>query len=141
MAIFNGTKLGVYIQAGSPAVDTLIAAATDCSLSLNMETIDITTKDSTGFRELLGGLRSGSVSVSGLIDYQDASNNDVTDLYSAFKLRSELTLVFSTGVTGDQKYTANAYMTSLEQSGGTEDTATYSATFELTGIISEATIS
>jgi len=59
MAIFNGTDLGVYI--GS----TLIAAATDVSLTLNAETIDITTKDSAAFRELLPGLRSGSVSVSG----------------------------------------------------------------------------
>ena len=60
MAIFNGTELGVYIGG------TLIAAATDCSLSLNMETIDITTKDSSGYRELLGGLKSGSISCSGL---------------------------------------------------------------------------
>src|SRR6056300_242807 len=99
MAIFNGTKLGVYIQTGSPAADVLIAAATDCSLSLSMETIDITTKDSAGFRELLGGLRSGSVSVSGLIDYQDASNQDVTDLYSAWRNHTSLTLVVSTNVT------------------------------------------
>ena len=55
MAIFNGTELG-----GLPQMSTLVAAATDCSLSLSMETIDITTKDSAGFRELLGGVRSGS---------------------------------------------------------------------------------
>lgn len=141
MAIFNGTKLGVYIQTGSPAADVLIAAATDCSLSLSMETIDITTKDSAGFRELLGGLRSGSVSVSGLIDYQDASNQDVTDLYSAWRNRTSLTLVVSTNVSQDQKYTFSAFLTSLEQSGGTEDTATYSASFEIDGQITEATIS
>ena len=46
MAIFNGTDLGVYIGT------TLIAAATDVSLTLNAETIDITTKDSAAFREL-----------------------------------------------------------------------------------------
>ena len=54
MAIFNGTELGVYIGG------TLIAAATDCSLSVSMETIDITTKDSAGLRELLGGYEIGS---------------------------------------------------------------------------------
>jgi hypothetical protein len=31
-------------------------------------------------------------------------------------------------------------LTSLEQSGGTEDTATYSATFEITGQVTDATI-
>jgi TP901-1 family phage major tail protein len=138
MAIFNGTELGVYIDS------TLIAAATDCSLSLNVETIDITTKDSAGFRELLGGVRSGSISVSGLIDYTDAdSNKDVTDLWTAWEARTAVTVKFSkaTEVTGDLSFSASAIITSLEQSGGTEDTATYSATFELTGAITDTVAS
>ena len=120
MAIFNGTELGVYIGG------TLIAAATDCSLSLNMETIDITTKDSAGFRELLGGVKSGSMSVSGLIDYNDASNDDVSDLFTALDNRTALTLKFAKAnpvVGEDFNYSASGFITSLEQSGGTEDTA------------------
>ena len=135
MAIFNGTNLGVYIGG------TLIAAAQDVSLSLSMETIDITTKDSAGYRELLAGLRSGSMSCNGLIDYVDASNKDVTDLYGAWEARTELTLKFSSEITGDTSFTASGFLTSLEQSGGTEDTATYSATFELTGQVTDAVIS
>lgn len=134
MAIFNGTELGVYIGG------TLIAAATDCSLSLNMETIDITTKDSAGFRELLGGVKSGSMSVSGLVDYNDASNKDVSDLFTALNDRTSLTLKFgkATPVVGeDFNYSASGFITSLEQSGGTEDTATYSASFELSGAITQ----
>jgi TP901-1 family phage major tail protein len=133
MAIFNGTELGVYIS------DTLIAAATDCSLSLNMETIDITTKDSAGYRELLGGLKSGSISCSGLIDYLDASNKDITDLWTAWENRDTLTLKFSKAneTAGELSFSASGFITSLEQSGGTEDTATYSATFELTGAITD----
>jgi TP901-1 family phage major tail protein len=135
MAIFNGTNLGVYIGG------TLIAAAQDVSLSLSMETIDITTKDSAGYRELLAGLRSGSMSCNGLIDYVDASNKDVTDLYAAWEARTELTLKFSSEITGDTSFEASGFLTSLEQSGGTEDTATYSATFELTGQVTDAVIS
>jgi len=119
MAIFNGTELGVYMDS------TLIAAATDCSLSLNVETIDIT---------------SGSISVSGLIDYTDSvPNKDVTDLWTAWEARTAVTVKFSkaTEVTGDLSFSASAIITSLEQSGGTEDTATYSATFELTGAITD----
>ena len=52
---------------------TLIAAATDCSLSLSMETIDITTKDSAGFRELLGWRTIRIDERSGLIDYNDGA--------------------------------------------------------------------
>ena len=137
MAIFNGTELGVYIDS------TLIAAATDCSLSLNMETIDITTKDSSGYRELLGGLKSGSISCSGLIDYLDASNKDITDLWTAWENRTSLTLKFSKAneTTGELSFSASGFITSLEQSGGTEDTATYSVTFELTGAITDTVAS
>ncbi len=133
MAIFNGTDLGVYID------QVLIAAATDVSLTLNAETIDITTKDSAAFRELLPGVRSGSISVSGLIDYVDAANKDTLNLYDAWENRSVLALKFSkaTLATGEASFSANAFITSLEQSGGTEDTASYSATFELTGTIDE----
>ena len=133
MAIFNGTELGVYIDS------TLIAAATDCSLSLSMETIDITTKDSAGWRELLAGTRSGSISCSGLIDYTDASNKDTTDLFVAFENRTALSLTFEKAneVTGDLAFTCVGFLTSLEQSGGTEDTATYSATFEISGVITD----
>lgn len=134
MAIFNGTNLGVYVGA------TLIGAAQDVSLSLAMETIDITTKDSAGYRELLAGLRSGSMSVSGLINYQDATNQDVVDLYTAWEGRTKLTLKFGTTTSGDTTFTAEGFLTSLEQSGGTEDTATYSATFELTGTVTDAVI-
>ena len=133
MAIFNGTNLGVYMDG------TIIAAATDCSLSLNMETIDITTKDSAGYRELLAGMRSGSISVSGLIDYQSA-DKDTVDLYTAWENRTSLTLKFSSEISSDTSFTASGFLTSLEQSGGTEDTATYSATFELTGQVTDATI-
>jgi len=137
MAIFNGTELGVYIDS------TLIAAATDCSLSLNTETIDITTKDSAGYRELLGGLKSGSISVSGLIDYVDASNKDFADLWTAWEARTILTLKFSktNESTGELSFTCGGIITTLEQSGGTEDTATYSATFELTGPVTDTVAS
>lgn len=133
MATFNGTNLGVYIGG------TLIGASNECSLSLSMETIDVSTKDSQAWRYLLAGMRSGSVSVSGLIDYAGGTY-DVPDLFSAFTGRTALTLKFSTEESGDQSYTATAYITSLEQSAGTEDTATYSATFELSGVITPATI-
>ena len=134
MAVFNATLLGVYV--GS----TLVAAAQDVSVSMSVETIDVTTKDSSGYRELLGGLRSASFSVNGLIDYTEATNESTADLATTLLARTAVTLKFSTEVTGDQSVSAEAICTSLELSGGTEDTATYSATFEATGTVSLATI-
>ena len=134
MAVFNATLLGVYVE------DTLVAAAQDVSVSMSVETIDVTTKESGGYRELLGGLRSASFSVNGLIDYTEATNESTADLATKLIARTEVTLKFSTEVSGDQSITAEAILTSLELSGGTEDTATYSATFEATGTVTLATI-
>ena len=47
--IMNGTLLGVYV--GS----TLIAHATEGSISLSMDTRDATTKDSSGYKRLTRG--------------------------------------------------------------------------------------
>ena len=134
MGVFNGTLLGVYVE------DTLVAAAQDVSVSMSVETIDVTTKDSSGYRELLGGLRTASFSVSGLVDYTEATNESTADLATRLLARTAVTLKFSTEVTGDQSVTAEAICTSLELSAGTEDTATYSATFEATGTVTLATI-
>ena len=134
MAVFNATLLGVYVE------DTLVAAAQDVSVSMSVETIDVTTKESGGYRELLGGLRTASFSVNGLIDYTEASNESTADLATRLLARTPVTLKFSTEVAGDQSVSAEAICTSLELSGGTEDTATYSATFEATGTVTLATI-
>jgi TP901-1 family phage major tail protein len=135
MAVFNATLLGVYVE------DTLVAAAQDVSVSMSVETIDVTTKESGGYRELIRGLRSATYSVNGLIDYTEAVNESTADLATLLLAGTEVTLKFSTEQTGDQSVFSEAILTSLELSGGTEDTATYSATFESTGTVSLATIS
>ena len=128
----NGTLLGVYV--GS----TLVAHATEGSISLSMDTRDVTTKDSSGMRELLEGTKSGSISVSAL--YAEDAAYGVEDLMTAWANRTALTVKFSTEVSGDHYWSANAYLTSLEVSASTEDNASYSASFELTGAVTYTTV-
>lgn len=128
----NGTLIGVY--SGS----TLISHATEGSISLNLDTRDATTKDSSGTRDLLEGVKSGTISVSAL--YADDATYGVDELMTAWSGRSTLTIKFSTEVTGDSYWSASAYVTSLEVNAGMEDNATYSATFELTGAITYASV-
>jgi len=129
----NGTLLGVYV--GS----TLIAHATEGSISLSMDTRDATTKDSSGSRDLLEATKSGTISVSAL--YAEDATYGVDDLMTAWSGRTQLTVKFSTEVSGDHYWSAAAYVTSLEVSSGMEDNVTYSATFELTGAITYSTVS
>jgi predicted secreted protein len=131
--IMNGTLLGVY------AGGTLIAHATEGSISLSMDTRDATTKDSSGTRDLLEATKSGTISVSAL--YAEDAAYGVDDLMTAWSGRTTLTIKFSTEVTGDHYWEASAYVTSLEVNSGMEDNVTYSATFELSGAITYGTIS
>ena len=129
MAIFNGT---VYVVALG---GTELPDQTEGSISLSMETRDATTKDSLGFRELVEGTRSASISVSGLVD--DATRA-VTTLMTHFYAVSTVAVKF--GIDGgagedDDYFSGTAYVTSIETSAGTEDNVTYSATLELTGSI------
>ena len=128
----NGTVLGVY-HGG-----VLIAHATECSISMSMDTRDASTKDSGGYRDLLEGARSGSISVSAL--YEDLNSiQGVDDLMTNYAARSGIQVRFSTAVSGDHYWSALAYLTSLELSASKEDNVTYSASFELTGAITYGT--
>ena len=131
MAILNGTVF--LLSVGG----TALADQTEGSISINMETRDITTKDSSGYRELLEGLRSGSISVSGLVD-DDASGGAGGSLFTQLNSRSSVALIFGfDDASDDYNYACNGFCTSLEVSAGTEDNVTYSATFEITGAITQ----
>ena len=131
--VMNGTLLGVYVGT------TLVAHATEGSISLSMDTRDISSKDSAGTRALLEGMKSGSISMSAL--YAEDAAYGADELYTAMAARTPLAVKFSTEVSGDHFWSASAYLTSLEVSAGTEDNVTYSATFELTGAITYAAVS
>lgn len=131
MAILNGT---VYLLSIG---GTALPDQTEGSISISMETRDITTKDSAGYRELLEGLRSGSISVSGLVDDDGAGGAGGT-LFTTLTDRTAVALVFGLdAATDDYNYTCNAFCTSVEVSAATEDNVSYSATFEITGAITQ----
>jgi TP901-1 family phage major tail protein len=131
MAILNGTAY--LLKIGS----TNLPDQTEGSISINTEVIDVSNKDSLGFREIQLGMRSGSISVSGLVD--DGNSDAVDTLMATFSSRASVSVVFGLDgtVTGeeDHNFSATAFVTSLEVSAGTEDNVTYSATLELSGNI------
>jgi len=131
MAILNGTVFLLSIGG------TALPDQTEGSISISMETRDITTKDSSGYRELLEGVRSGSISVSGLVD-DDGAGGAGSDLFGHLDGRSSVSIVFGfDDASDDYNYSCSAFCTSLEVSAATEDNVTYSATFEITGAITE----
>ena len=140
--VMNGSLLKVQFVdtfAGTPSA--AIDLITECSLSLSMDTRDITTKSSGGYRELLGGLRSGSITFTAL--FREDATNGFTELLASFTAAAEggrCHVLFTTDNAGDVEYDAEAILTSLDVSAGTEDNATMTGTFELSGAITSTTI-
>ena len=145
MAILNGTDLKVY----DSSTNILIAYAQSASITINMDTRDISNKESGGFAESLEGQRNFEVSVDGAYAWTDASGSALTngadDLVLKYMLdagsntREAFVLRWGNtgGATGDTYYQGSAFLTSFSATGGTEDTATYSMTFAGTGAITQ----
>lgn len=126
--VFNGTSLVVKI--GGVAV----AHSTSCALSVSTDLPDATTKDSGGWAAQIQGLRSWSVSTDGLAVIESAAAGiNVEDLFSSIASRTDVTLTFSTFVSGDKIWTGSAAVESLDFTGDMESPATYSASFTGTG--------
>ena len=70
--IINSTAMAVYVNTtGTTYVK--IAYSTDASISISSDMRDITTKDSSAWREVLPGLRSATISISALYEMQAAT--------------------------------------------------------------------
>jgi TP901-1 family phage major tail protein len=128
--VFNGTLLVVKI--GGVA----FAHSTSCSLSVSTDLPDASTKDSAGWAAQIQGQRSWSVSTDGLAVIEaSAALINVEDLFSSISSRTDVTLTFSTFVSGDKIWTGVAQIESLDFTGDMESPATFSASFTGTGAL------
>lgn len=134
----NTTLLAVY-TGSSPGVK--ITYQNDATLSVSHSPRDITTKDSAGWAEYLEGLRSWELSCGGQLSFDAASAPD--DFFTSnIATRTAATVYFTTNVTGDIVYSGSAWVTQLEQaSPGQEETATFSLSFQGTGVLTKGTVS
>ena len=125
--IFNGTNLLVKIAGDN------VGHTTSCTLSLTHDLPDITTKDSKGWSEMISGVRGGSISFDGMIDYGD--KNSPIKLSDYILGRTAVVVVFGTEQTGDIIYTSTGYLANIDQSADHEAGASYSGTITITGEI------
>jgi len=141
MAIFNGTDLVLTLDSVAGGTEYKLMHATSCTLSVAADTIDISNKDSDGFRDLLGGQKSFSLSADGLMDFvSTGSTTDPDELFTALLARNPLGFTFALATPAGYKWTGEAILTSLEVTGGVEDAPTYSVSLEGTGTIAKTAI-
>jgi predicted secreted protein len=126
---FNAKDMKVYTTSGS--TDLLIADVDSCDISFSAETIDVTTKDSDGWKEVIHGLKSGTASISGKVNF--GATNQVGSLTSAFTGGTKLKFKFKTANVGDTTYAWDGYITSLPLTFGNNEAAMFSCDVEFTG--------
>jgi len=133
MAVINGTNF--LLKKGG----TELGHTTSATLSLSVDTPDATTKSSGGFQEVIAGTISGEISFEGLVDFAD-TNENAEELGDTLLARTEVEYVFEGGAVGNQKWTGNGIISSLEITSEAESPVTYSGTVVLTSTIVQADI-
>jgi len=134
--VFNGSNLLIKV-ADDGSSPTTIGHSTSCTISFTNDMADATTKDSSGFSEVIAGLRSAEISFDGLIDYTDGSSGGA-EIAHKLLTRQKCDFSFGTAATGDTIYTGEGFISSCEISGSMEEAVTYSGTITVTGAISES---
>tara|TARA_Y100001973_G_C5199922_1_gene336837 strand:+ start:2296 stop:2718 length:423 start_codon:yes stop_codon:yes gene_type:complete len=132
----NGTDFIVQVDKGAGYVT--IATSTSASISMSLETRDTSAKSSAGWAEALYGQRSWTIDVEGLLNF---GTGNITELWSIYENRTVCTIKFiqTTPVTGDSYWSGTALLTSLSADAPMEDSMTYSASFQGSGVLADTT--
>ena len=138
VGIINSSSIRVFLGTTDDS-EVALDHVTECSISMSTDMRDITTKESGGWRELLPGLKSASLSVSGL--FAEDATNGYNELVAHQIAGDQLFVIFtntgsgSTANLGDEQFDVVGYITSLEQTAGVEDNVGFSMTIEITGTV------
>jgi predicted secreted protein len=131
--IVNGTNLRFYME------NAKIGEATSCTLNLSRETRDTLTKDTTGsWASFAPGRKSGTCDIEGLVSFS-TTNEQVSDIFTAFDNGTSMTMRFTTDVNGDTYYECEVIFTSMTLTAAVEENATYSATATIIGAVTQGT--
>ena len=138
--VFNGTDLVLKVINDGGTLEPL-GHSTSCSMTINHDLPESTTKDSAGYQEVISGQRSFEISFDGLVDYTDGSNNkqNHTHLSTQIDNRQNIDFTFGTAVSGDTLISGEGFISSLEISGEMESPTSYSGTIVGTGSLTFAT--
>ena len=113
-----------------------IAHSTSASISFNNDLRDVTTKDSAGFQENIGGLKSFELSADALQDIN--ADLDFKEFYDDINERNEVIIKFAERDSG-VKWEGSGYISSLSMDAGVEENVTYSVTITGTSSVVKGT--
>jgi predicted secreted protein len=134
MAKQNSTKWKILVA--TIAIDNL----TDLSFEVNNKLIDVTTKDSAGWEEYLGGLKGATFSCSGIVD--DVSTNySPVDALTQVIAGTSVAIECSDAVSGNSKFSFSGIFEKFSKDGGVEGVIKFSLSGKATGAVTPGTVS
>ena len=128
---FNGTLLGAYKDG------TLMTYSTNFTLNVDNDMFEVTNKDSGGWREIMAGARSWSITGDAFLAFDAAMTMD--DLFTEMNARTSFNVRFSTEVSGDIYWHGSCYVSNISVNAPMEDGVTYSFTLEGTAALTQTT--
>lgn len=142
--IVNANDLQLYAGSNATRATTTTGAegeripfahAQSVSLSTSNSLIDITTKSSDSWADKISGQKSFTLSTTGLVDYDTSTTSRSTNALAAYAIAGTggaTRIFFEFGIL-DVRYVGSAYISSIEQSGGTDDAPTYTVSLDSVG--------
>ena len=132
--IVNSTLISFYVAG------VKVANATSVNFEVNTDLRETTNHDSGGYETNLAGKNSWGGGCEGFFAEDATAGGGFDDFFSLWLAKAAFTVMISSAVTGDKKYSGSALLTNLKRDGGTEDNVKFSVSVKGTGALTEATI-
>lgn len=133
--ILNSSAMALYV--GGNTSTAKVAFSIDAEVQLTLENRDTTNKDSQGWRSLLEGLRSFSMS-AGALYYNNPSAWGFGELFAMYKNRTAATTYMLSDLSDDIYYYGSVRLAQgTLSSPNREDNVQYDVNFDGTGVLSE----
>lgn len=148
MSKINGTSFTVFIPTQNVDNDSSttswlpIAHSNSCTLNINMDTPDATTKDSGGWEEVIGGTKSWDVSFDNLVDFASGIelaqgvSAGLDDLFTY--LDGRVAIKVAIGVNANYYY-GDSFVNQISITADKESPVTFSGSLKGTGTLTKGT--
>ena len=136
----NGTILRLFVDDSGTLKP--IANLVSNDISFTKDLIEVTSKSSAGSKEFMYGHFGASGSFEGRFEDDSVGSTEYSfeELYSVMVAGTNLSVVFTTNVTGDVKYTGSALLGGLSLSAPDNDAASFTGDITITGAVTQGTV-
>jgi predicted secreted protein len=117
MAKINASNVKILV--GNVQISNL----TNCNFEVNVDMIDVTTKDSAGWKEILSGLKDWKMGGDITVDFALATNA-ADDIFTTLVAGGDVSVKFNIPGSGNALYTGVGKYSQQSFEAGTEDKLT-----------------